>query len=273
MGERVRERVSGSGPNRLQGYGPAMIGLRLPPSPGLKRLLVMVALTTVVGVFLGLVGPFGSYNNGSAPVRIAYFTGTFWIASLMYAVALPAVARAAGGAGVPAWFWVPVATAVVAAPVAAVSRVAATALWPWVDEYVGLGVWYLQSLTLSAAAVGAALLIRRNLGEASASIQPGEALAPRGPSRADVLCLQMEDHYVRVHTPSGSELILMPMAQAITELTQGEGLRVHRSWWVARRAVEAVVPAGRGWRIRLRGGLEAPVSRARIADLRQAGWL
>ncbi|WP_396595682.1 LytTR family DNA-binding domain-containing protein [Brevundimonas sp. R86498] len=52
-----------------------------------------------------------------------------------------------------------------------------------------------------------------------------------------------------------------------------EGLRVHRSWWVARDAVEAVVPAGRQLRLRLRGGLDAPVSRANTVRLREAGWL
>ena len=83
----------------------------------------------------------------------------------------------------------------------------------------------------------------------------------------------MEDHYVRVHTSAGSDLILMPMGQAIDAMGSRDGLRVHRSWWVARDAVEAAVPDGRQWRLRLRGGLEAPVSRPNIARLREAGWI
>jgi DNA-binding LytR/AlgR family response regulator len=83
----------------------------------------------------------------------------------------------------------------------------------------------------------------------------------------------MEDHYVRIHTPTGSRLELMSMSQAIAALGGVEGRRVHRSWWVARAAVEAAEPDGRNWRLKLRGGLRAPVSRANVAPLRAAGWL
>ncbi|MFN5212470.1 MAG: hypothetical protein ACK5C7_11265, partial [Brevundimonas sp.] len=73
------------------------------PSPALVRLGIAVALSTAAGVFLGLLGPFGSYRNGAAPERIAYFVGTFWVASLLYAVIVPAAAQAAGGARRPRW--------------------------------------------------------------------------------------------------------------------------------------------------------------------------
>lgn len=89
----------------------------------------------------------------------------------------------------------------------------------------------------------------------------------------DLLCLSMEDHYVRLHTVRGSALVLMSLSQALEEVGGLEGLQVHRSWWVARRAVEGVIEDGRNLRIRLKGGIEAPVSRASVARLRAAGWL
>ena len=83
----------------------------------------------------------------------------------------------------------------------------------------------------------------------------------------------MEDHYIRLHTVGGSVLVLMPLSQAMKELGDLDGLKVHRSWWVARHAVTGVVEDGRNLRLRLKGGLEAPVSRTNVVRLRQAGWL
>ena len=88
-----------------------------------------------------------------------------------------------------------------------------------------------------------------------------------------VLCLQMEDHYVRVHTPEGSALVLMSLSQAMAGLKDVDGAQTHRSWWVARAGVTGVVEDGRNMRLRLAGGLEAPVSRARVGALREEGWL
>ena len=82
----------------------------------------------------------------------------------------------------------------------------------------------------------------------------------------------MEDHYVRAHTVLGSELILLRMRDAVGELEGIDGAQVHRSWWVARDAVEDVKRDGRNLRLVLPGGLEAPVSRARVVELKEAGW-
>ncbi|MFT4251060.1 MAG: LytTR family transcriptional regulator DNA-binding domain-containing protein, partial [Caulobacter sp.] len=50
-------------------------------------------------------------------------------------------------------------------------------------------------------------------------------------------------------------------------------LQVHRSWWVARRAVARVERDGRNLRLRLVDGEAAPIARAAVARLRAAGWL
>jgi DNA-binding LytR/AlgR family response regulator len=83
----------------------------------------------------------------------------------------------------------------------------------------------------------------------------------------------MEDHYVRAHTVLGSEMILMRLRDAMAELDDVEGQQIHRSWWVARHAVEDVRRDGRNLRLVLPGGLEAPVARANVAALKEQGWI
>ncbi len=90
---------------------------------------------------------------------------------------------------------------------------------------------------------------------------------------ARLIALEAEDHYLRVHTDAGSELILMRLGDAIAELDGLEGSRTHRSWWVARAAVTDVVMVAGRVSLILNGGLTAPVSRASKPVLAQAGWL
>lgn len=89
---------------------------------------------------------------------------------------------------------------------------------------------------------------------------------------AAILALAAEDHYVRVHTTDGSDLILLRLTDAMAELDGMEGARTHRSWWVARAAVSAAVKGeGRGELV-LTNGVTAPVSRSALAQLQRDGW-
>ncbi|CAN7580620.1 LytTR family transcriptional regulator DNA-binding domain-containing protein [Phenylobacterium sp. LjRoot225] len=83
----------------------------------------------------------------------------------------------------------------------------------------------------------------------------------------------MEDHYVRVHTAGGSRLVLATFAQAIAAMGRTPGLRVHRSWWVADKAVDRAEAEGRNLRLILTNGVSAPVARSSVAAVREAGWL
>lgn len=88
----------------------------------------------------------------------------------------------------------------------------------------------------------------------------------------DLLCLQAEDHYVRVHTALGDDLILHRFSDCVQELDGLDGLRVHRSWWIARAGVADVVRRERKTWLVLTNGLEVPVSRTYMAALKEAGW-
>jgi hypothetical protein len=78
---------------------------------------------------------------------------------------------------------------------------------------------------------------------------------------ARLIAIEAEDHYVRVHTDAGSELVSMRFAEAVDELAQAYGFRLHRSWWVAAESIESVRWKRSGGEARLAGGIVAPISR------------
>ncbi len=90
---------------------------------------------------------------------------------------------------------------------------------------------------------------------------------------AELWALGAEDHYVRVITDAGDELILVRFVDAISESDSMEGLRVHRSWWVARQGIDRISKRTEGGVIFLKNGEEIPISRRRMSDVKLAGWL
>jgi DNA-binding LytR/AlgR family response regulator len=65
----------------------------------------------------------------------------------------------------------------------------------------------------------------------------------------------------------------MRLGDAIDELAPLDGMRVHRSWWVARVGVERVKRSGERLSLILRSGAEAPVARGSVRVLKDAGWI
>lgn len=89
---------------------------------------------------------------------------------------------------------------------------------------------------------------------------------------ARLIAVEAHDHFLRVHTDAGAELVAMRFADALDELAGAHGLRVHRSWWVAADAIQSVRWRRGAGEARLAADLSAPVSRSYAADLRAAGW-
>ncbi|MBP6546356.1 MAG: LytTR family transcriptional regulator DNA-binding domain-containing protein [Phenylobacterium sp.] len=90
---------------------------------------------------------------------------------------------------------------------------------------------------------------------------------------AEVWAVEAEDHYLRLHTSKGQDLILMRLADAVAELTGLEGAQVHRSWWVARHAVADARRGDGRATLTLKDGSEVPVSRTYAKLIRDAGWI
>jgi hypothetical protein len=90
---------------------------------------------------------------------------------------------------------------------------------------------------------------------------------------AELYALSAEDHYVRVHTSKGDDILLMRLSDSIAETSGVDGSQTHRSWWVAKNAVDHLKKLGRTAQIELPNGLLAPVSRNGLKTLKDLGWL
>ncbi len=89
----------------------------------------------------------------------------------------------------------------------------------------------------------------------------------------DVLALQAEEHYVRVYSKGGTELIHYRFGKAAKEMPAELGLQVHRSWWVAESAVRSAQRGSRRWQLDLVTDATVPVSDSYVAAVRERGWL
>jgi hypothetical protein len=244
---------------------------------GLASLGRSLVIAAAAGVFLAFIGPFGT---DTAPLwqRMIYWVGLcaagtglgLTIAATMHVLFDPADRRS---------FVLALATALIMTPPSTL------VVW-WVT--VRLFRWNVASASLLGFA-GPVLLIclAMNFINALAHRSPPHTHAataehPQPPRflerlpaklRGGVLyAVSAEDHYLRLHTSKGSDLILMRLSDAIAELQGLEGAQTHRSWWVARSAVrDARTGDGRAT-LDLEGGVHAPVSRGYARSLRSEGW-
>ena len=87
----------------------------------------------------------------------------------------------------------------------------------------------------------------------------------------ELWAVSSEDHYLRVHTSLGSDLILMRLSDAVRELGGVDGLQVHRSWWVSRTGIRSARREGGKILLELKSGEDVPVSRSYQPALKDAG--
>ncbi|MGE3370781.1 MAG: LytTR family DNA-binding domain-containing protein [Rhizobiaceae bacterium] len=241
---------------------------------------VWVAL--VAGALVvGLVGPFGTFDALPLLPRLGYWLA---IGIVTYAVGhgtvylLVRVARRRGMPGAPGFA---LAGALAGLPVAAIVIGFNAALFGNVGPTVDALLLIVYCVVIAAAvSVMVALFSMPAAGIAETSPAVPEPPAPTRPALLDRLPvgrrgalshLSMQDHYVEVHTDKGSALVLMRLADAIAETAGVDGLRVHRSHWVAKDAVTGTTRRDGRLFLRLGGGAELPVSRGYLAGVREAG--
>ncbi len=90
--------------------------------------------------------------------------------------------------------------------------------------------------------------------------------------RGPVLRLESQDHYVLIVTSRGSELVLMRLSDAVGEVPEELGIRIHRSHWVAYAAMETLErEPGKNGRSHLltKDGARLPVSRQMLPILKR----
>jgi hypothetical protein len=237
------------------------------------------AFAVAVGLCLGAVGPFGTYVSSPLGFRLVYWSALFLVGVPLYGSAIRAAVALDGRWRIPGALWLLGFCIAASAPTSLISATVATRVWPFLRAMTAWG-WFTQSVSLSVPLVVTYGVLSRRLAPfakrpPAGTVTGGPVRLQRLPERLTrgLVCLQMEDHYVRVHSRGGSELVLISMREAIASLAGRDGAQVHRSWWVTREAVAGTVSEGRNLRLRLVNGLEAPVSRSRVAELRAAGWL
>ncbi|WDE14079.1 LytTR family DNA-binding domain-containing protein [Thalassomonas haliotis] len=91
--------------------------------------------------------------------------------------------------------------------------------------------------------------------------------------RGTLLCLEMDDHYLKVHTDKGHHMLLMRLKDALADLVDYPGLQTHRSWWVAEEAIRESVKQERRVSLRLSNDLLVPVSRTYLPELKTRNLL
>lgn len=241
--------------------------------PALRPWLPHVAAPLAVALAVALVGPFGTFAEMGLGARLLYWGAIIPLNWVQMELLAGAARRRVANR------WAAMAVAVVLASVPATAEVAVleSLLRPGGRQFA---LWQLYGwvAVLTAALSAPVWLLRTRGAEAPVTeAAPAGGEAPflrRVPARLghELLCLRMEDHYLRVFTALGDDLILMRLRDAEAELAGEDGLRVHRSWWVARRAVRRVRRDGERLLLELSNGLEVPVSRSYAAAVRAAGW-
>ncbi|WP_224813862.1 LytTR family DNA-binding domain-containing protein [Hasllibacter sp. MH4015] len=91
--------------------------------------------------------------------------------------------------------------------------------------------------------------------------------------RGDVQSVSANDRQLTVTTDKGTGILRMRFADALEELSELAGARIHRSHWVALAAIQSVEPVGRRHAVTLKTGTVLPVSQNGLAPLREAGWV
>ena len=248
-----------------------------------------------VGLLLGFAGPFGSYPAFPTAIRYGFWLG-LTAAGVMAAVVANAVLPLTR----------PRAGVIRIGAVALISALPMTFVVAWTLSFVQPGRFFTpqQLPTLFACVVAVQLLVvyattitaptaddAEAHGRTPTFSKPGaDAIPAAFPSAllcrlppgigSDIIALETEDHYLRVHAAGGSALILMRMADAVALLDPRLGAQVHRRWWVAQAAVTGLRTEGQKLSLCLIDKTLVPVgrtfaaaARARFAHARNIGQL
>jgi LytTr DNA-binding domain len=242
---------------------------------------VAFVLAAVAGLLLAYLAPFGS-GNATVTQRYVYWP-VVTLGGTLIGILISCMIDAVVGREHRRPVLSTLLTALVLTPpdTLFVAVVAHAIFGEHVMTYASLlGPVFLLSLAMTALNY---LAGRSRSSQSSPAAQPPAAppsvearFLERLPFRlkgAQIYAVQAEDHYLRVHTSRGSELILMRLSDAVAELDEIEGAQTHRSWWVARDAVADVRRGNGRANLVLPDGIEVPVSRSTLPVLREKGWL
>lgn len=275
----------------------------------LSKVGQLFGLAGLAGGVLAVLGPFGTFSQMNPPERVLFWSLVLLSAALVHIPALWLCQQAGRRLGLPAVVWVIGAAGLAALP-STLLLVGVIALLYGAADPQGfvnkLGYVFAISLPMQWLSYGVVRSTNGSETPARTGRKTSDAHSADGPvglgtsdsyraideneaptpptARAPLwdriphhlgtalMCLEMNDHYVRVHTDRGSALIHGRMSDAEALVAGIEGLRVHRSWWVARAAARRLRKQGRRLSIELSNGTIVPVSRASVTAFQRSGW-
>jgi len=245
-------------------------------SLGANRHVRGVGLALLAGVFLALTGAFDT-NYGSLPVRLGYWTLMMLFGSLT-GVGISLFIDRVGWIEEKPWLQGGLIVLLLTPPLTLMVWAVTTLVFCDCGMPVSrLPQFVAPVLIVTVAMTALNYLVQRKPDETHAA--PSDAPPPRFLDRlpaklrgAELYAVSAEDHYLRLHTSKGQDLILMRLSDAVAELEGIEGARTHRSWWVAKGAVTGAKRGDGRATLSLKCGVEAPVSRAYAGALRAASW-
>ena len=230
------------------------------------------AVLAVASVFFALIAPFGMAAVPFA-VRLSYWSLTSVATSLVAVACIALIVSLAPGAP-------RVATLLAGAALSAFPNTPVVVLMVrWLmPEASPVTFWQQFPLVLPVGLVMAAVMYLA-FEHTPADDEAKEADRPnplmdRLPveKRGAVISLSVEDHYVRVTTVRGEELVLMRMGDAVQAMGAA-GMRIHRSHWIAYDHVAGATRVGGKPHVRTSDGRMLPVSRTYAAAARERGLL
>lgn len=262
----------------------------------LRRAVLELWGMAVLAVVVGFLGPFGSYTGNSLVYRVQAWGGLLLGAYVFVRPLIWGLGHLARHTALPRnslMFWGAVAMAVplamlwrmvgqdafralngyaVLVPFALLSALAVLGVTRWAEN-TSQRLLRHPSLPTIPTPAQTPVVLHPSLTADSEEEAPTLAARLSAGFQFPIIALQGEDHYVRVHGLNGSELVLMRLRDAITEMDGHPGEQVHRSWWISRGGVEKLARSGRSWSVRLANGELAPVARESVDRLRRSGFL
>jgi DNA-binding LytR/AlgR family response regulator len=227
-----------------------------------------------LALLFGFLGPFGSQQAYDRPSRYAFWLGLTlfgYVCTLAAFVLVEATPRLA--------ILRPPARIVLAAMISSVPQMLAVA---WTItllqprrrfEPADLPALFAAVLAVQLVLAFAAFALNRRA--------PAPAVSPTSPKflerlpphvAGDLIALEAQDHYLKVHTDRGAHMLLMRLSDAAAQLSGQDGLQVHRGWWVAADAVTRTETRSGRTALHLTNGLTVPVSRTYLQAVRAKGW-
>ena len=231
----------------------------------------------IIALFV-VVGPFGTFDSMPFAARAIYWPSTMlgsWLIAVFVIAVVVAVVKTPS---LPMITKMMIAAILASLPIGTWNWLAARGFFPGLAGNFDLLRMILFSLPMTVIfSLISYYVLRDQFDEPeieTISTRPNllmERLSFK--TRGPVISMSMQDHYIEVTTTKGAELILMRMADAVSELSDTKGVQVHRSHWVNPEFVTDSIRENGQHFIVMKTGAKFPVSRSYVDAAKQAGLI